>query len=93
MKNFSVQLVLLKERVVPSPAKRLSGWYWALSAARRQRTMHGHGSRFRPFVRVAGSAMADSLCLRRGKRLGHGIIPISGGLDRFRPSLSGITVF
>ncbi len=37
------------------------------------------------FVRVAGSAMADSLCLRRGKTLGHGIIPISGRLNRFRP--------
>ncbi len=83
--NFFVQLVLLKERVVPSPAKRLSDWYWALPTVRRQRTMHGHRSRFQPFVRVSGSAMADSLCLRRGKTLGHGIIPISGGLDRFRP--------
>ena len=35
------------------------------------------------FVHLAGPAMADSLCLRRGKTLGHGIILISRRLDRF----------
>ncbi len=35
------------------------------------------------FVRLAGPAMVDSLCLRHGKTLGHGIIPISRRLDRF----------
>ena len=39
------------------------------------------------FVRMAGPAMSDSLCLRRGKTLGHGLIPISRRLDRFKTVL------
>ena len=43
--KFFVKLVLLKERVVPSPAKRLSDWYWALPlAGNEQCTVTGRGS-------------------------------------------------
>ena len=77
-----IKLVLSKERLVPSLARLVIGvGLCPPLAGHEQWAVTDHG--FDLFVRLAGLAMADSLCLRRGKTLGHGIIPISRRLDHF----------